>query len=149
MSHRVGMNTEVRRPMVFVSGIFRIGSYCLLVKRQCEPFQGSWTLPTRLVVDGASPAQLLDEIASEYAGITVVDSRVIALDTCSFFQDGLRFNALQIVYTAVITNTSRPEIDMWGASHPSAAQMISMRQTPRPMGFGHEQYVELSRFGEM
>lgn len=131
------------RPLVYVAGIFTIGPYMLLVRRARAPYKGMWTFPTQLVTDDLKPQHMLQDLATSHAGIIIGESRIVTMEPLLYRQDGLDVRALQIIYTADITNRTRPDIDTWGAEHASAARMVHKKEYGLEMGFEQARCVGL------
>lgn len=131
------------RPLVYVAGIFTIGPYMLLIRRTRAPYKGMWTFPTQLVTDDLKPQQILQDLAAGHADIVIGESQIVTMEPLLYRQDGLDVRALQIVYTADITNRTRPDIDTWGAEHASGARMVHKKEYGLEMGFEQARCVGL------
>ena len=131
------------RPLVYVAGIFTIGPYMLLVRRTRAPYLGMWTFPTQLVTHDLKPQHILQELATAHADIIAGPAHIVTMEPLMYRQDGLDVRALQIVYTAEITNRTRPDIDTWGSEHVSKAQMVHKNEYGLEMGFEQERCIGL------
>ena len=137
--------TSARTPLVYVAGIFMIGSHVMVQQRARAPYRGLWSLPVRILTDSSPPEQVLRDMAKDCGHLQLDEAHVCAIDSISAHRDGVIVPMIHILYKAQIRTPMRPEIDAWGASQKGVVQMCHLQKLSRyKMAFGHEKYLKVT-----